>query len=314
MLCAVTLTVTPAGAQTDTTAPDTTAADTTSPEAPAAPVGDEPVDPADDPGVRPQCRTARRRRLWALPDQAGFDYWVDVYVAGTPLTSVAAVHGLSRVDLDLRRSRQRRLRARHLLERALGREPDEAGYAYWLGLVDGGLSRTKLLLGFSESPEYVTADHRSASGATSGVRAAAGQFRQWSPHRLFQHAQRAWWVESDGRVSNSYLVSGRDNVPDPATYSIYSKSPIAYAGHNGITMKHMVRFTYSNGTATGSHRLPFDPATPMAPRCRPWSSSARTSRRDACASDPTRPKPSTSGRSAATPSWCCPEDVGRSRM
>ncbi|MEZ5375629.1 MAG: DUF4214 domain-containing protein [Acidimicrobiales bacterium] len=268
LLCAVTLTVTPAGAQTDTTAPDTTAADTTSPEAPAAPVGDEPVDPADDPGVRGSVERLYGAVFGRSPDQAGFDYWVDVYVAGTPLTSVAREFMASPEWTSTYGDLDNAAFVHVIYSNVLGREPDEAGYAYWLGLVDGGLSRTKLLLGFSESPEYVTATGTAAPVAPPPVfeplPANSGSGRRIVYSNT---AQRVWWVESDGRVSNSYLVSGRDNVPDPATYSIYSKSPIAYAGHNGITMKHMVRFTYSkygNRLPIGFHSIPrYANGTPM---------------------------------------------------
>ncbi len=69
--------------------------------------------------------------------------------------------------------------------------------------------------------------------------------------------QRVWLVEADGTVLDTYLVSGRKNTPRPGTYKVFSKSINAYATHDGITMKYMVRFTRaSTGVPIGFHDLP----------------------------------------------------------
>ena len=69
-------------------------------------------------------------------------------------------------------------------------------------------------------------------------------------------AQRIWTVEADGRVSDSYLVSGRQGVPAPGSYAVFSKSPKAWAGHHGITMDNMVRFARGRSLAIGFHAIP----------------------------------------------------------
>lgn len=69
--------------------------------------------------------------------------------------------------------------------------------------------------------------------------------------------QRVWIVEDDETVRDTYLVSGRQGVPDPGTYEVFSKSEVAYAGHDGITMRYMVRFTLAeSGLAIGFHSIP----------------------------------------------------------
>lgn len=68
--------------------------------------------------------------------------------------------------------------------------------------------------------------------------------------------QRVWLVEENGQVFDSYLVSGRINTPAPGTYAVFSKSPLAWAGHDGITMKHMVRFAHGRSLAIGFHSIP----------------------------------------------------------
>ena len=79
-------------------------------------------------------------------------------------------------------------------------------------------------------------------------------------------AQRVWLIDEDERVVDSYLVSGRNNVPAPGTYSVYSKSELAWAGHGGITMRWMLRFARStrSGLAIGFHAIPrYSNGTPM---------------------------------------------------
>ena len=70
-------------------------------------------------------------------------------------------------------------------------------------------------------------------------------------------AQRVWIIEADETVFDTYLISGREGVPDLGAYEVFSKSEIAYAGHDGITMRYMVRFTYAeSGLAIGFHSIP----------------------------------------------------------
>lgn len=69
--------------------------------------------------------------------------------------------------------------------------------------------------------------------------------------------QRVWWVEADGRVVNSYLVSGRRNIPKPGTYSVFSKSRHAWST-GGATMEYMIRFTWGSTLAIGFHSIPRD--------------------------------------------------------
>ena len=66
--------------------------------------------------------------------------------------------------------------------------------------------------------------------------------------------QRVWLVEDTGRVSRSYLVSGRRGVPRPATYTVFSKSP--WTQHPPVEMEWMVRFVDAPGYDIGFHGIP----------------------------------------------------------
>lgn len=71
--------------------------------------------------------------------------------------------------------------------------------------------------------------------------------------------QRVWLVDARERIVDSYLIAGRKGVPGPGTYSVFSKSPKAYALHGGITMNWMVRFTKTKITNIGFHDIPMYP-------------------------------------------------------
>jgi lipoprotein-anchoring transpeptidase ErfK/SrfK len=69
--------------------------------------------------------------------------------------------------------------------------------------------------------------------------------------------QRVWIVEGDERVAGSWLVSGNKSLPDPGTYSIYSRSRWSSSGE--VRMEYMLRFTKSSkGNAIGLHAIPVD--------------------------------------------------------
>ena len=66
--------------------------------------------------------------------------------------------------------------------------------------------------------------------------------------------QRVWHIEADGTSVRSFLVSGRWGTPRAGTYSVYSKSRLAYSG--SVTMEYMVRFAYGRTLPIGFHAIP----------------------------------------------------------
>ena len=72
-------------------------------------------------------------------------------------------------------------------------------------------------------------------------------------------AQRVWLIAADGRLFDTYPVSGRLTNPIPGLYSVYSKSATATGFGGGVTMAHMVRFAHGvNGFRIGFHAIPRD--------------------------------------------------------
>jgi hypothetical protein len=72
-------------------------------------------------------------------------------------------------------------------------------------------------------------------------------------------AQRVWLIGADDQVIDSYRVSGRRGTPAPGTYQVFSRSEVAWADHDGITMRYMVRFARGQTLAIGFHSIPVYP-------------------------------------------------------
>ncbi len=228
---------------------------------------EHPMADVPDTEVRPGVRDSVVRLYGAVfdraPDDAGLRYWVERYVGGMTLTHMAqafmaadewvvtygAVDDPGFVEL--------------LYGNVLGRGPDPEGGAYWLGRLAGGLGRSAMLVGFSESPEYVVRTGTAPPEAPPVIEPPLPAFPalpagSGAGRRVVYSGtqQRVWWVDERERVVQSYLVSGRRNTPAPGTYQVFSKSPVAWAGHDGITMRHMVRFTRGRNLAIGFHSIP----------------------------------------------------------
>ncbi len=70
--------------------------------------------------------------------------------------------------------------------------------------------------------------------------------------------QRVWWVEGNGDVVHTYLVSGRANTPRTGTYHVFSKSRHTTSMNGRARMQYMVRFAHGRGAAIGFHSIPTD--------------------------------------------------------
>jgi len=104
-----------------------------------------------------------------------------------------------------------------------------SGEGYWLATTPGGL----------------------ADGVAVPANSGSGRRIVYS-----NSGQRVWLIGDGERVVTSYLVSGKVNTPAPGNYKVYSKSPVAWATHDGITMEYMVRFAYGKRLAIGFHSIP----------------------------------------------------------
>jgi hypothetical protein len=124
-----------------------------------------------------------------LPDLAGFDYWTAELVSGAR-TLAGAAGAFTGTD---------EFQARYgdlddggfvdlVYQNVLGRSPDDAGRAYWVdALATGRITRGDLMIGFSESPEFVAAHQREIDVLVT--------FRSML-QRLPDEASLDWWVDT----------------------------------------------------------------------------------------------------------------------
>ncbi len=195
-------------------------------------------------------------------DDVGLAYWVGEYQRGVSLLDIGAAFMASTEWSDRYGAVDDSRFVDLLYGNVLQRAADAEGHNYWSTSLSGGVGRGEVLLQFSESAEFVA-----RTGTTDPlppyppIPADSGSGRRIVYGNT---AQRVWLIEADGSVFDSYLVSGRRDRPGSGTYTVYSKSEKAWAGHDGITMDHMVRFAHGQSLAIGFHSIPtYANGTPM---------------------------------------------------
>ncbi|MFV0524416.1 MAG: DUF4214 domain-containing protein [Acidimicrobiales bacterium] len=92
-----------------------------------------------------------------LPESEGLDHWSRARRAGVPLASVSDSLAGSVEFRQRYGARSNRDFVELIYRNVLSRDGDRGGVDYWTGLLDGGQHRGTVMLGFSESPEFVRA-------------------------------------------------------------------------------------------------------------------------------------------------------------
>jgi len=208
------------------------------------------------------------RIYWATldraPDAPGLAHWYDLYVRGMPLRSIAG-HFMSSPEWQSRYGQADDAQFVDLLYRnVFDRAPDAEGAAYWRDQLARGYPRTGLVVSFSESAEHVARTGTAPPQAPAPWPLAPASSGSGRRIVYGNRAQRVWLIDQWNLVVDTYLVSGRANTPAPGTYSVYSKSERAWAGHDGITMRWMVRFARGSDLAIGFHSIPrYADGTPL---------------------------------------------------
>lgn len=90
-------------------------------------------------------------------DDPGLNYWIDTYQTGVPLDDVAESFLLSD-EFEFNYGDAYALPPEEFVDvmydNVLGREPDPAGFNYWVDILDSGFAdQEDILISFSDSPE-----------------------------------------------------------------------------------------------------------------------------------------------------------------
>jgi hypothetical protein len=90
-----------------------------------------------------------------IPDSMGLQYWISEYSNGRSLGSISDGFAASNEFRQTYGSLTNGQFVTLVYQNVLGRNPDQVGYAYWLGQLNSGtLTPGQMMLGFSESNEY----------------------------------------------------------------------------------------------------------------------------------------------------------------
>lgn len=100
-----------------------------------------------------------------LPDQGGFDYWVET--SGWGLREMAAFFVTSEEFQETYGSLDDRAFVEQIYRNVLGRDGENAGVDYWIGIA-GMIGRAEVVIGFSESAEYIDATTFEQSAPAAG--------------------------------------------------------------------------------------------------------------------------------------------------
>lgn len=91
-----------------------------------------------------------------IPDQSGLQYWTEVNRGGQSLPSIAGYFMESDEFRQKFGTPDDEGFVELVYQNVLDRSPDASGLAYWVGLLEEGHTRSAILNGFAQSPEFVT--------------------------------------------------------------------------------------------------------------------------------------------------------------
>ncbi len=112
--------------------------------------------------IRPVALDGQIGRLYQAyfrraPDSSGFGFWQGQRAAGAPIESVSTNFAASAEFVNTYGSLSNANFVSLVYANVLARTPDSGGSSYWQGRLAQGLDRGALMVGFSESPEFIIA-------------------------------------------------------------------------------------------------------------------------------------------------------------
>ncbi len=166
--------------------------------------------------IRPMPLDSQVSRLYSAyfvrsPEQGGFDYWVAQRANGRPLNDVSANFAASPEFVAAYGSLSNSAFVDLVYTNVVGRPADSGGRAFWIDYLNRGNSRGAVMIGFSESAEYVlrTATIAPTTAAVGKIQRLYLAFFQREPDA----AGQAFWVSRLGSgtslnsIANSFVGS-----------------------------------------------------------------------------------------------------------
>jgi hypothetical protein len=159
-----------------------------------------------------------------LPDNEGLTYWVEATRSGMPLTRVSQGFSESPEFRDRYGSLDDAGFVEQVYRNVLSRSPDRGGRDYWIGRLGSGTTRGQMMVGFSESDEFIAESAEAlfdydANGPIARLyrayflrRPDAGGLAFWSGRQMSLTAISEAFADSDefaemyGTLSNQAFV------------------------------------------------------------------------------------------------------------
>ena len=89
-----------------------------------------------------------------IPDYGGLTFWTNYFRAGNPLSAISDAFAASPEFTSRYGTLNNSQFVDLVYQNVLGRAADAGGKTFWLGQLNGGMSRGTMMTGFSESPEF----------------------------------------------------------------------------------------------------------------------------------------------------------------
>lgn len=141
-----------------------------------------------------------------IPDYAGLQYWIGQFKTGTSLATISQNFAASTEFVNRYGSLTNVQFVTLIYQNVLGRAPDAAGLAYWIGQLGTGVTRGSVMLSFSDSPEY-----KSVIGSEVYVTMTyVGMLRRAPDQGGFDY----WAGQLDVTKSATALISGFVGAPE----------------------------------------------------------------------------------------------------
>jgi len=136
------------------------------------------------------------------PDQEGFTFWSNALSnQGFSLSRVAQSFSGSEEFIDTYGSLDNDQFIELVYQNVLGREPDASGFAYWQGAMSSGLTRGKLMVGFSESEEHIQNTKISTYWSHQSLE------KPVSSDLVFQQYEEISLITGDGITNSSAVIA-----------------------------------------------------------------------------------------------------------
>lgn len=124
--------------------------------APAPAPEPAPVPAGGIPAYRPEVYRLYLAYFLREPDQGGIEYWTQQRAGGVSLMVVSQAFAESAEFQNTYGALDNGQFVDLVYQNVLGRPAEPGGRAYWIGQLGGGVTRGEIMIGFSESAEFIT--------------------------------------------------------------------------------------------------------------------------------------------------------------